>query len=310
MSTLNRTANPVRLQDYDEHTAYALQTGALQIAYLGDERGIIPVESNGSTAHYGQVYIRLPSTTNENGATVLGQAIEASVSPNVNFVYKTGLPVLVRKIGMNEQYRVVDVDEIAAARAGFNTHQLNPMHPANQLKWIRNLRDGKLFATGTVNTDSLTISVEPFLFWFDGVLYNGGKDNTIDLSSYMPGADLERLVVLGERATDRTIQIIAGSTRTITPVKYALSDIVALVAQFDDYVIPLGAVKLGDNAVTILEGDLHQDVRQMINVQQPRGFPNPITRQRVIISGYQALFSGGLEIDGGELVINGELAFV
>lgn len=307
---LNRTAKPLQAANYDDYTSVALNTKAFKRAYLGNETGVIEVQQNGTNNdHYGKVYIRFPENSNSEGQTVLGQAVEAYVNPNMNFTHKTNLPVLVRTIGANSGYMVEQADAIATNKAGYNTHVLNPLHPANTQLWLRQARDGRVFATATENTDSLTVSVEPFLFHFDGTLYNGGKTNNIDLTTYIPGTLVERLIIIGERANDRTIQIISGDTRAITSNKYALSDIVPLVGQFDDYVMPLQAVKLANDAATVLEKDLHQDLRQFMNVPQPRGFPQTIVRNIHILEGYQEFFSD-VAVDTGVLMVDGLLVEV
>lgn len=306
----NRTAKPLVASNYDDYTSVALNTKALKRAYLGNGAGVIEVQSNGNNNdHFGKVYIRFPENTNSEGQTVLGQAVEAYVNPNMNFTHKSNLPVLVRTIGANSGYMVEQTDAIATNKAGYNTHVLNPLHPANTQLWLRQARDFRVFATATDNTNSLTVSVEPGLLYFDGTLYNGGKTNNIDLSPYMPGTLVERLIVIGERANDRTIQIISGDTRDITSTKYSLSDIVPLVGQFDDYVMPLQAVKLANNATTVLEKDLHQDLRQFMTVPQPRGFPQTITRHIQILENYQEFFSS-LSVDTGVLTVDGLLVEV
>jgi hypothetical protein len=308
---LNRTAKPLIASNYDEYTGVALNTKALKRAYLGNETGVIEVQQNGvNNDHFGKVYIRFPENSDSTGQTVLGQAVEAYVNPNMNFTHKTNLPVLVRTIGANSGYMVEQADAIATNKAGYNTHVLNPLHPANTQLWLRQARDGRVFATATENTDSLTVSVEPCLFHFFGTLYNGGKENNIDLTTYIPGTLVERLIIIGERANDRTIQVISGATRAITSTKYALSDIVPLIGQFDDYVMPLQAVKLANDAATVLEKDLHQDLRQFMNVPQPRGFPQTITRHIQILENYQQVYKGCLSITTGSLTLEGELVIL
>jgi hypothetical protein len=304
----NRTARPLINNRTDEYTAFAREAKALKRAYLGNAAGVIDVQRNGNNAtdHYGKVYIRFPEDTDSTNATVLGQAVEASVNPNMNFTYKINLPVLVRLVGANGGYRVEGVDESQARIAGYNTTVLNPLHPSNQQHWLRTMRDGRLFATGTQDTDSTTVSIEPLVFHFDGTLYDGSKANNIDLSSYIPGTLTERLVVVGERANDRTVQIITGDTRAITATKYGLADLVPLVGQFDDYVIPIRAVKLADNDSTITEVDLHHDLRQFINVPQPRGFPQIIRRNIHILTDYQEFYTT-LSVDTGVLTVDGLL---
>jgi hypothetical protein len=309
---VNRTALSLDIGEYPDYIALQLQTGQLKRAFLGNANGVIPVATNQiSSDHYGKVYIRFIDGLNDSGATVLGQAVEAWVNPNANYTYKTNLPVLVRTIGANNGYMVEQVDVIACARANYNTHVLNPMSPENQRFWLRQVWDAGAFALGTINNDSLTVSVSPFIFHWDGAYYDGGQPDNIDLSSYMPAADLERLVLLGIRAYDRTVQIVQSGTRTITHTKYALSDIANLIDEFDDYIIPIQAVKLADNAVTVLERDLHQDLRQFINIQPPRGTPTSIVRHTLILNGFQDSAIGGIEISGiGSLEIQTGGSFI
>lgn len=304
---VNRTFKPIPFAEYDSLTGEKAESKSLRVAYLGDESGYIRASSNGdSIDHYGKAYIRFQSGTDSNGATVYGQAIEAWVNPNANYTYKPGLPVLVYFDRPTQAWVVDRVDVVRAAKAGYNTHALNPISPSGSKIWLRQISDLNVFAPATALNNATTVSVEPSTFIFDGEIYDGTQTG-IDLSIYIPSAGTERLVLIGERANNRTIQLVVGNTRTITSTKYALSDIAALIDAFDDYVIPLRAVKLSDNANTVREKDLHQDLRQFINVQQPRGFPSVIKRQIKLLSDYQQLYKGALAITTGELVIQGEL---
>lgn len=304
----NRTFSPIPFGAVESLNAEKEENKGLRVAYLGDENGRVPVTANGnSTDHYGKVYIRFQGNPDSTGATTYTQAVEAYVNPNANMTYKTNLPVLVYFDRPTQTWVVDRVDVVRANKANYNTLVLNPKSPSSELKWERQLQDAKLFAPATTASDSLTISVQPFIFVFNGQIYSGGKENNIDLTSYMPGAGLERLVILGERAYDRTIQVVSSATRSQTTDKYALSDIDTLVSQFDDYIIPLGAVKLANAATTILERDLHQNLVQRVNVPEPRGFPNPVTRHRYIVDGYQEHVHGKVYITSGKLHLAGKL---
>jgi hypothetical protein len=307
----NRTARSLDIGDYPEYIALQLQTGQLKRAYLGNINNVIPVTTNNvSNDHFGKVYIRFVDGMDDNGATVLGQAVEAWVNPNCNFTYKSKLPVLVRTIGANNGYMVEQVDVVAAARANYNTHALNPMSPENNQIWLRQIRDGRVFAPATADTPSTSVTVEPFIFYFDGAFYDGGKPNSIQLSSYIPTNGNERLVLIGINAYTNAVQIVQSVTRTITTVRYALSDISDLIDEFDDYTMPVQAVKLANGEATVLEKDIHQDLRQFINVQQPRGFPQVIRRHIQIVADYQQVYKGCLSITTGSLAIEGELVIL
>lgn len=308
---MNRTARPLDFQNYDDYIAYALQTKQLRRAYLGDGNGRIAVLANGyATDHYGKVWIRFADGLDDNGATVFGQAIQASVNPNVNYTYKTNLPLLVRKSGANNSWIVEQVDQEAARNAGYNTHVLNPMSPENKQFWLRQAWDGRISAVATDTTPSSNVTINPFLFLFDGVMYDGGEAQSVDLSAYIPSTGDERLALIGKRANDNTVQVIQSATRTATTTLYDLSTIAALIDEFDDYVMPIQAVKLVGGATSVYERDLHQDLRQFMNVQQPRGFPNPVTRHRLIAAGYQEQVHGKLYITTGKVHIDGKLVLV
>jgi hypothetical protein len=305
---MNRTANPLDFQNYDDYIAYGLQTKQLRRAYLGDGNGRILVLANGmATDHYGKVWIRFADGTDDNGTTVFGQAVQASVNPNVNYTHKTNLPLLVRTSNANKRFIVEQVDEEAARNAGYNTHVLNPLAPEQKRFWMRQAWDAAISAVATDTTPSTNVTMNPFLFEFDGVIYDGGEAQSIDLSAYIPSAGDERLVLIGKRANDNTVQVIQSATRTATTTLYDLSTIAALIDEFDDYVMPKQAVKLIGGATSVYERDLHQDLRQFVNVQQPRGFPSVIKRHTKILADYQQMFKGSLSITTGSLDIHGEL---
>jgi hypothetical protein len=305
---MNRTSKPLSFENYDDYIAYALQTGQLRRAYLGNGNGHIVVLANGlSNDHYGKVWIRFADGQDDNGAMVFGQALQASVNPNVNYTYKTNLPLLVRKSGADGYWIVERVDEKAARNAGYNTHVLNPKSPESEQFWLRQAWDGRISAVSTDTTPSTNVTVNPFLFEFDGAIYDGGEAQTVDLSSYIPSTGDERLALIGKRANDNTVQVIQSATRTATTARYDLSTIAALIDEFDDYVMPIQAVKMVGGATAIYETDLHQDLRQFMNVQQPRGFPTVIKRHIKILADYQQMFKGSLSITTGSLDIQGEL---
>lgn len=302
---MNRTARPLDFQNYDDYIAYALQTKQLRRAYLGDGNGRIAVLANGfATDHYGKVWIRFADGVDDNGATVFSQAIQASVNPNVNYTYKTNLPLLVRKSGANNRWIVEQVDQEAARNAGYNTHLLNPMSPENKQLWLRQAWDGRISAVATDTTPSSNVTVNPFLFEFDGAIYDGGEAQSVDLSAYIPSAGDERLALIGKRANDNTVQVVQSATRTATTTRYDLSTIAALIDEFDDYVMPIQAVKLVGGATSVYERDLHQDLRQFMNVQQPRGFPISIARHVLLIDNYRVTTTGT-----HTLTENGQLVF-
>lgn len=307
---VNRTFSPIPFGDAAWLQAEKEENGGMRVAYLGDSTGRIPVTGNGnSNDHYGKVYIRFQGNPDSSGATTYTQAIAAFLNPNANMTYKTNLPVLVYFDRPTQTWVVDRVDVVRANKSNYNTLVLNPLSPRHEKHWERQLQDAKLVATATAAVDAMTISVDGFAFVFDGQIYNGGKANNIDLTSYMPGAGLERLVIVGERAYDRTIQIVQSATRSITTDKYGLPDIDTLVPDFDDYMIPLGAVKLADNATTVLERDLHQSLVQRINVPEPRGFPSVVSRQRLVLDGYRELTYGTVTVTD-TLTVQGSLTIL
>ncbi len=291
--SINRTAKPLRVRDIQQMQEFGLHTRGTVAAILGDLNGNIYVSPNAnsanSTYHYGKYWIRVRAHIDGEGFTGFSQAVPA-INQSLTLPTLAGLPLRVAIDPTNGEWVIKDIDFKRVNAGAFNTNALNQGDPANRQIWIRNIRDGKVFVPGTAADSSETrITIEPFLFAFDGALYNGNKTLTdnIDLTSHIPTAGNERLILVAMRANDRTIQIIVGSTRTITGLKYAVSDVNALVQQLDDYAMPIAVLRLADAQAVIREKALEVDLRQMINVPHPRGWPWNITSHTHLLANHQ-----------------------
>lgn len=310
---MNRTARPISIQDASRLAAFGLHTRARIPAYLGDGSGNIEAiadTDDTDISHYGKVWIRFASGIDSDGNTNYSQAVTARAE--TFFPHKTNLPILVQQDGTTDEWIVVQIDYKRTNNAGLNTNSYNPLSPASERIQLRQIVNGNVFAVSTDSNPSTKVVVEPLVVYYNGSLWDAGKtiNDNIDLASYIPAAGYERLVAIGERLYDRSIQIISGTLRSITSTKYSLSDVNDLVGGtlgFDDMVMPLRAVRLANNSGTVTQYDMHVDLRQFINIDRPRGFPNPVTRHTYVENGYQEVIHGKLYITTGKVHIAGKL---
>ena len=303
--SINRTAKSLRVRDIQQMQEFGLHTRGTVAAILGDINGNIYVSPNAnsanSTYHYGKYWIRVRAHIDGDGFTGFSQAVPA-INQSLTLPTLAGLPLRAAIDPTNGEWVIKDIDFKRVNAGAFNTNALNLGDPANRQIWIRNIRDGKVFVPGTAADSSETrITIEPFLFKFDGALYNGNKTLTdnVDLASNIPTAGNERLTLVALRANDRTVQTIDSATRSISGAKYAVSDVNTLVQQLDDYALPLAVLRLSDAQAVIREKALEVDVRQMINVPRPRGWPYRITHHTHLLANQQQTVRGSQTIEAG-----------
>lgn len=303
--SMNRTANPLRVRDIANMQRLGLHTRGTRPAILGDSSNNIYVapntNSSGSTFHYGKYWVRVLEHVDGDGFTTFSQAVPAR-NETFNLPTLAGFPILVAIDPTSGEWVIRGVHYQRLNAGGYNTNALNLGDPANRQIWIRNIRDGKVFVPGTAADSSETrITIEPFLFEFDGALYSGNKTLTdnVDLASNIPSAGNERLTLVAMRANDRTIQTVDSATRTISGAQYAVSDVATLVTQLDDYAMLLGVLRLADAQAVIREKALEVDLRQFINVPLPRGWPYRITRHTHLLANQQQTVWGSQTIEAG-----------
>lgn len=305
---VNRTSRPIALNQSRDLTAMGIHTRARVPAFLGDGVGNVEAIANGAdSSHYGKVLIRFASGLDNDGNTNFSQAVTAR--SETFFPHKTNLPVLVQKDGTTDEWVVVQIDYKRTVAAGLNTNAYNPLAPALQRVHLRQIVEGNAFAVSTDANPSTKIVVEPLVIYYNGSLFNAGKTvaDNVDLASFIPAAGVEKLVAIGERLYDRSIQIVDGTTRDISSTKYSLSDVNILASSFDDMILPLRAVRLANDSGTVTQVDMHLDLRQFINVERPRGFPNPVIRHTYIETGFQEAIHGKLYITTGKMHLAGKL---
>ena len=293
----SRSARSLSVHQIRAMADFGLHTGFTEVAYLGDAQGVIfvpPPDGDTSTAHYGHYYIRKQQGLDAQGNPVLSQAIPA-LNTVPNLPLKAGFPVRVRQNPATLGYVIVEIAYQAANGAGYDTRQLNLADPVHKIIRKRQIFDLKPTAIGQAPTSRETrVPIQPYPLVWDGALVDLGKPlaNGVDLASSIPAAGLERLVLLGSRPTDQTVQAVIGNTRTIAPSDYSISDVSALVAQLDDYVMPLATYRLSDAQPAVRESDLEHDIRQLWHVQPPRGMPITLSRHFLVLDNYRITTSG------------------
>lgn len=298
---MNRTARPLPARSIKGFADLGLLTKQLIPAVLAQVAGSVKVAPSGypdDETHFGKYWIRFKVGSDADGNSGYSQTVPAlNHATDVRDI--EGFEVLVYRSLADGGWIIAKANYRALNRAGFDTRQLNPNESRHKHIALRQIRNGRLFAPATSQALQKTVSVEALLYLWDGQLKNAQQDQSIDLSGSIPSAGNERLTLLALTPTDNSIQVIDGATRSLTTAKYALSDTDALVAQLEDYTLPLGAYQLGDAQAGVDDSDLAFDARQFVNVQQPRGWPQPITRHTHLLANYQVVVHGKQTIEPG-----------
>lgn len=312
----NRTAKPISPQLARNMKPYVEQIGLETTAYLGNEFGEVPVAANpetNSTSHYGRYWIRLRTGNDNNGNAILGTPQKARKDNNLNYMIEwVGYPVRVRYDRNTGEWVIVSMDDSELLQAGIDTRSNNMFRQLNN-QWFRNTRDGRVFVPSETDGGSKLFTIESaYVHWkADNSIYNLGKgiSDNLDLSSYIPTAGNERLVLVGERWHDRTIQLIASATRAVTTADYSLSDVQALAIQLDDYAQPLGVFRLSNAQATVTWENLEIDLRSPFQAPQIRGNRNVIDVPVHILEKHQYLIHSTLTIESS-FIVDGEVVIL
>lgn len=165
------------------------------------------------------------------------------------------------------------------------------------------------YAVADTDNDTLSVTVNPFVyrdFLGEFQVYNGGQ---IDLTSFVPGTTGHHaLVVLFLDQRDNTIAVHSSTSKAQTQTLTHAVDLAEIYDAASIFAIPIKGWRLIEGQTTIL-GSTLWDLRPFINQAQTLGFPNPVTRETVIPSGVTETVHGKLTING-KLTISGKLTIV
>lgn len=280
-------------------------TNVTKEAVAGDGNGKVFIASQYADFHnYGQVWIRLYEGVDGSGNAVYSPPKKALADKD--FYPADGMAIRVSVDMVSGKYRVQGNDVKRSAAYGVNTNGFNTQNPAHNRRYLDDLRNGSFFSP-TSNTTSLTkVTQEPYLYIYNGTvkLAQKGLTDNVDLSSYIPGSNLERLVGLGIKASDNSVQIVSGSTRAVSGDAWELTDLQEIVDGFDSDTMPIDVWRLQDSQTEINQTDRLFDLRQFINMPGAggSGYPDPVTNTFEITAGYTVLVKDGITVSSGGII--------
>lgn len=264
MPTISRTNYALPRNTSGDGLAFKQHVGATKTALVGNGQGKVYCTGE---RNYGKVWIRVFEG--------VGDATESRTSPPKRafavgqFYPAENMVVKVRENTVTGMYEIEGNDVLGAAQRGFNTNGINPMNPSNNEIWLRQIRNGRSFVPTTNTASSTKVSIEPYFYVYNGVIKDAtkGQSDGIDLASYIPTAGNERLVGVGTKASTNTVQISAGTTRTIVSSQWSLADIQEVYDGFDSDITLVQIYHLKDAQAGIDEKtDKRFDLRQFINI--------------------------------------------
>lgn len=310
--SINRTANPIAQSDGKVLSQYTEQLRQLRRAYLGDGMGnlaVTPNADNNGNGHLGLYWIRFGTSNDNGGATQFGEAQKARVGEFLHFPEINKLPLRVYKSRKNGEWVIQSVDTQALVDSNINPTSYNYFRMFNSL-WARMLHDGRVFIPNQLESGDKLYTIESYVGLWDGTReffeHGRGVSDNLSLSSYIPAAGNERLVLIAYRPYEDDYQIVSGASRAIDSAAFDLTYLNAMAVQLSDYAMPKGCIRLQNAQSTVTVEDFRIDLRQWFSSARPSGFPRTISVPRTVISNYQELFFGSITVDN-TLKIDGEL---
>lgn len=310
--SINRTSNPIAQTDGKVLSQYTEQLRQQRRAYLGDGMGnlaVTPNTDNNGNGHLGLYWIRFGTSNDNGGSTQFGEAQKARVGEFLHFPEIANLPLRVYKNRKNGEWIIQSVDTQSLVDSNINPTSYNFFRMFNSL-WARMLHDGRVFIPNQLESGDTLYSIESYVGLWEGTrqFYEHGRgvSDSLDLLSYIPTADNERLVLVAYLPYEDTYQIVSGASRAIVSDEFDLTYLNTMSIQLEDYAMPKGCIRLQNAQTTVTVEDFRIDVRQWFLASRPSGFPRTISVPRTIISNYQELFFGSVTVDS-TLKIDGEL---
>lgn len=301
--SINRTANPIAQKLGKILEDYSAQRKQEFSAVLGNginEVSVSPNPDNNGNGHYGYYWIRLASGNNNSGTTQYGEPQKAQVDKLLHIPETQNLPIRVTRSGRNNEWVITGIDNKNLIAADVNPNSYNLFRLLNSL-YARMLRDGRIFISNQLNSSGTKYTIESYVGLWDGdrQFYEHGRglSDNLDLASYIPTADNERLVLIAYLPYENLYQVVAGATRSIDSSNFTLSYLNDMAEQLLDYAMAKGCVRLQNAQTTITIEDFRIDLRQWFQAHRPRGFPSFIAVPRTIIGNHQQIYYGSLTND-------------
>lgn len=269
---------------------------------------------NGSTApdSAGYKIARLPGGLSSDGVKYPRKEVRVvGISNKVQWNTR----IWIRPLGSNPTlWEYVGVDAEFYSRPEQVARNVLDPKTDNPFVHFRNVTDGKLFVAKDASgnpTLKLASYDEPYIN-ATGTLYSLGRgestSDSIDLTSYVPASNIERLVLIYTNPTDNSDGVVSGDTRTISGASWTTSDIQALVNKLPhQHTAPREVWRLADSQTYLRRSDFVDDLRQVINIPTATGFPTTLSRNWLILANHQVIVQGEVSTGDYQLITDGEL---
>lgn len=270
-------------------------------AVMGDENGN-PYGDNGF------YWVRRLDKADANGQATTGAPFQVRAG-NTLIVPRGGRVVWVGQ-GLDGHLTVQGFDHDDLTDAGIDARAAQPNDPYRQ--WIRfkDLQNFRALPLATGGEPSMKVQVRQLFYYTeDGQMtrYDGTSASThVDLTSYVPAADLQRYVVLWLRTYDPLssgdIQVTQSTAISSITTALSFTDLQECAASADPDTIPIQAFRLANAQTTLkLDDTVDTDLRQLVNMPHIWGFPSVITRKERIRANRQQVTANTVSITTGSL---------
>jgi len=291
--------------------------GEAQLGILGHHTDESLVDVPG---RQGYVYVRFPAGNDGNGFVKYAPALEVRAGIGAAFLKRPRGQVWVGRDYTN-QLAIKAGDWQEMVDIGVNPSYTNPLAPeAQRTSTPDNFVPLLSLPPGTADTPGTKVTVSQW-FYYDDVTfraYNGtARDaNKIDLAPFIPAAGYHRYAMLWIDTYTKGIYVTTSTAEslfndmTITLAETHWQECAELRPADG---VPIKAYYLKDDDPYVVEYFKHVDLRQMINVNRPHGFPKTIAGNERIQPDRQVVMHGTVTMnDGAQLIMedNGQLVTV
>jgi hypothetical protein len=279
-------------------SALRLQMQRIRRKRLREKQTFYALLGNGSGVVYvpnttGKVWVRFQSSADSDGNVTYTPAKDVNSGSGGGYFVYDGSPV---RVGFDDdgELEVKRSDTKKARNAGLDTGLLNSGNPVRKWFYLRNIGNFKSLAPGS----STVVSVRSLLYddnYGDLNLFAGTRRlaDKIDLAAYIPSTGNHRVACLFLRTTDNTIQVYASTTQSIA-TDIDLTDYQECFDQRDAESIPIQGYILQNNQSSISMLDSAEDLRQIFNMPQALGFPDPVDKETLLRDGRTQFIAGTL----------------
>jgi hypothetical protein len=280
------------------------------------QQGILGNGSGTVYASSGRYYVRFLAGTDENGNTTYTKALPIRYAGEGTIPAKEGIEVLVKR----------DVDGIPSIfrvapdyydRAGIDSRAMNLGETFSRFFDVRNIIRWMARFVGSHTTSESTLAtirenpfyVDNYMDWhaYAGTVLAATKP---DLAAYIPAADYHCLAIIFFDTLQGTYAVYASTAQALDSALDS-TDYDECFAQLPHQEFhPLVSIELADNQSSIDNNSVLEDLRQIMNMPQLYGFPNPIEADKGIfirsthqVICYNLTVEGQLTIEGNVTVI-------